>query len=151
MSTTPTPTPTPTVRTQSNTDRTANDLKLWEQTTTAIAANAADLPQAEIPRTGLEKLTDELRKLGVEQKLFMRQKQETSQRIAEIHSEGTKLVTLLRVLVKQHYGNRSEKLVELGVKPFRGRTKKAAAAVKPSTTTGTTPAVPVTPNPPATQ
>ena len=140
-----------TERTTSNTDRTANDLKLWEQTTIAIAANASDLPQAEIARTGLEKLTDELRKLGVEQKLFMRQKQETSQRIAEIHSEGTKLVTVLRVLVKQHYGNRSEKLVELGVKPFRGRPKKVAAAVKPPTTTGTTPAVPATPNPPATQ
>jgi hypothetical protein len=144
-----TTTTTPTVRTVSNTDRTANDLKLWEETTIAIAANAADLPQAEIPRTGLEKLTDELRKLGVAQKLFMRQKQETSQRIAEIHSEGTKLVTVLRVLVKQHYGNRSEKLVELGVKPFRGRPKKVAAAVTPPTTTGTTPAIPTTPTPPA--
>jgi len=129
----------------SDTDRTANDLREWEEATTAIAANAAELPQAEIPRANLEKLTDELRKLGVEQKLFKRQKQETSRRIAEIHAEGSKLATVLRVLVKQHYGNRSEKLVELGVKPFRGRPKKVAAAAKPPTTTGTTPAVPTAP------
>jgi hypothetical protein len=135
----------------SNTDRSANDLKQWEETTTAIAANAADLPQADIPRAALEKLTEELRKIVVEQKLFQRQKQETSLRKAEIHSEGSKLATVLRVLVKQHYGNRSEKLVELGVQPLRRRVRKATATVPPPTTTGTTPAVPTTPIPPATK
>ncbi len=125
----------------SNTDRTAKDLKEWEETTTAIAANAPDLPQTEIPRVALEKLTDELRKLGVDQKLFQRQKQETSQRMAEIHAEGGRLVTLLRGLVKQHYGIRNEKLVELGVKPFRGRTRKAVPAEPPPTT----PVVPTIP------
>jgi hypothetical protein len=131
----------------SNTDRTAKDLKEWEQTSTSIAANASDLPQTEIPRAALDKLTEELRKLGVEQKLFQRQKQETSKRIAEIHTEGGRLVTLLRGLVKQHYGIRNEKLVELGVKPFRGRTRKTAAAAPPPTTepTSAVPTVPTTP------
>jgi hypothetical protein len=128
----------------SNTDRTAKDLKEWEQTSTSIAANAPDLPQTDIPRAALEKLTEELRKLGVQQKLFQSQKQETSKRMAEIHAEGGRLVTLLRGLVKQHYGIRNEKLVELGVKPFRGR-HKAAAAAPPPTTTGPTPAVPAVP------
>src|SRR5258706_14628331 len=117
----------------SNTDRNATDLKEWEQTTVSIVANAPDLPQTEIPRAALEKLTDELRKLVVEQKLFQRQKQETSKRMAEIHAEGGRLVTLLKGLVKQHYGIRNEKLSELGVKPFRGRRKAAAAAPPPTT------------------
>src|SRR5258705_2952185 len=111
----------------SNSDRSANDLKQWEQATTSIAANAADLPQTEIPRAALEKLTDELRKIVVEQKLFQRQKQETSQRKEEIHREGSKLATVLRVLVKQHYGNRNQKLVELGIQPLRSRDRKATA------------------------
>ncbi|HEV7504821.1 MAG TPA: hypothetical protein VGS07_07925 [Thermoanaerobaculia bacterium] len=128
----------------SNTDRTATDLKEWEQTTTAIVANAPDLPQTDIPRAALEKLTDELRKLGVEQKLFRAQKQQTSQRMAEIHAEGNRLVTLLRGLIKQHYGIRNEKLVELGVKPFRGR-RKAAPAEPPPTTTEPTSVVPPVP------
>ena len=129
----------------SNTDRTAKDLREWEETATSIAANAPDLPQADIPRAALEKLTDELRKLGVEQKLRQRQKQEASLRMAEIHAEGSKLVTVLRVLARQHYGNRSEKLVELGVKPFRGRLRKAAPTAPPPPATEPTPAVPTAP------
>ncbi len=120
----------------SNTDRSANDLKQWEETTTSIAANAADLPQTEIPRAALEKMTDELRKLVVQQKLFQSQKQQTSARMAEIHAEGSKRATVLRVLVKQHYGNRSEKLVELGVQPLRSRSRKAVT--KPEMPTPTT-------------
>jgi hypothetical protein len=132
-----------------NTDRTAKDLKEWEETTTSIAANAPDLPQTEIPRAALENLTGELRKLSVEQKLFQRQKQETSQRMAEIHTEGGRLVTLLRGLVKQHYGIRNEKLVELGVKPFRGRIRKTVPAEPPPSSTGPTPAVPTISTTPA--
>jgi len=126
----------------STSNQNANDLKQWEQTTTSITANAADLPQTEIPRAALVKLTDELRKLVVDQKLFQANKQQTSQRIAEIHAEGNRLATILRGLVKQHYGIRNEKLVELGVKPFRGRVRKAAPEVPPPTTNEPTPAVP---------
>jgi hypothetical protein len=129
----------------SNTDRSAHDLKQWETATTAIAANAADLPQTDLTRAALEKITEELRKLVVEQKLFQSQKQQTSTRMAELHTEGNRLATLLRGLVKQHYGIRSEKLVELGIKPFRGRARKAAAAVPPVPATGPTPAVPTVP------
>jgi hypothetical protein len=133
----------------SNTDRNANDLKEWEQTTVSIAANAPDLPQTDIPRAALEKLTDELRKLVVQQKLFQGNKQQATARMAEIHAEGSKLATVLRFLVKQHYGNRSEKLVELGVKPLRSRPRKAAAGAPSPPTTEPTPAVPTTPTPPA--
>ena len=119
----------------SNADQSAKDLKEWEQTAVSIAANAPDLPQTDIPRAALEKLTDELRKHVVEQKLFQANKQAVSQRMAEIHREGNRLVTILRAMVKQHYGIRNEKLVELGVKVFRGRVRKAAAAVTPPPTT----------------
>ena len=132
----------------STSDRSANDLKQWEQTTTSIAANAADLPQADIPRAALEKLTEELRKLVVEQKLHQGNKQQATARMAEIHSAGSKLATVLRFLVKQHYGNRSEKLVEIGIKPLRSRVRKTATAVPPAPTPGPTPEVPTTPTTP---
>ncbi|HSS52847.1 MAG TPA: hypothetical protein VLX28_28220 [Thermoanaerobaculia bacterium] len=131
----------------SESNTTARDLKEWEQATTSIAANAPELPQTDIPRAALEKLTDELRKLGVEQKLRQSQKQEASRRIAEIHIEGNRLATILRGLVKQHYGIRNEKLVELGVKPFRGRNRKAAAA-EPPPVSEPTPAIPTVSTPP---
>src|SRR6266849_3883839 len=140
-------TPTPTVRTVSNTDRTANDLKQWEEATTAIAANAADLPQAEVTRVALEKLTEELRKLGVDQKLHQSTKQMISQRMAVIHREGSKLATILRFIVKQHYGSHNDKLVELGVKPLRTRARKVVPAVPPPPAPGTTPEVSTTSTP----
>jgi|SRR5947209_4144011 len=126
-------------------DRNANDLKEWAHTTGAIAANAADLPQAEIPRVALEKLTEELRQLVLEQSLHKANKQQASQRMAVIHSEGAKLATVLRFIVKQHYGNRSDKLVELGVKPLRNRARKAAPAVATPPATVPTPAIPTAP------
>jgi hypothetical protein len=129
----------------SKSDRNANDLKEWEHTTAAIAVNAADLPQAEIPRVALEKLTEELRKLVLEQSLHRANKQQASQRMAVIHSEGAKLATVLRFIVKQHYGNRNDKLVELGVKPLRNRARKAAPAVATPPATGPAPAIPITP------
>jgi hypothetical protein len=39
--------------------------------------------------------------------------------------EGGRVATVLRQSLKAHYGVRSEKLAEFGVKPFRGRTRKA--------------------------
>jgi hypothetical protein len=119
------------------TNRNANDLKEWDQLATATAANAADLPQAEIPRAGLEKLRDEMRGLVVEQSLRQSEKQQISQRMAEIHRDGAKLATVLRVLAKQHYGNRNEKLVEFGIQPFRGRARKANPAVETPPPAGT--------------
>ncbi len=149
MSTTTDPTtPTPTVRTVSNTDRTANDLREWEEATTAIAANAADLPQAEVTRVALEKLTDELRKLGIEQKLHQSTKQMITKRIGVIHREGSKLATILRFMVKQHYGSQNDKLVELGVKPLRARARKVAKPEPPPVAAPTPAAHPATPTVP---
>ena len=113
------------------TTRSANDLKEWDLLTTAVAANAPDLPQAEIPRAALVTLRDEMRTLVVEQSLHKANKQQASQRMAKIHAEGSKLATILRFLVKQHYGSRNDKLVELGIQPFRGRSRKATPAVEP--------------------
>src|SRR5947209_2173580 len=73
----------------SNTDQNANDLKEWGQMSTAIAANAPDLPQTDIPRAALDKLTEELRKLVGEQKLHQSAKQQISQRMKEIQRVGT--------------------------------------------------------------
>ena len=39
--------------------------------------------------------------------------------------EASRLATVLRFAIKEHYGVDSEKLVEFGMKPFRGRAKKS--------------------------
>ena len=39
-------------------------------------------------------------------------------------TEAERLITVLLLAVKQHYGIRSEKLAEFGIQPFRGRRRK---------------------------
>jgi hypothetical protein len=41
-------------------------------------------------------------------------------------TEGSRLTSLLRQALKEHYGIRSEKLDEFGLQPFRGRKAKPA-------------------------
>lgn len=96
----------------------------WEQVTTRLEANAADLPHLEKQRIELRNLLDEVRSLSNLQDQFKAQKQQVSKRIQEIVEVGQKLATFLRVGIRQHYGNRSEKLVEFGVQPFRGRARE---------------------------
>ena len=41
-------------------------------------------------------------------------------------NQGRKLATMLRGAVREHYGNRNEKLAELGLQPLRFRQRSAA-------------------------
>ena len=54
-------------------------------------------------------------------------KQEASQELLTALTEGERLATVLQLAVKQHYGIRAEKLADFGLKPFRGRARKAGA------------------------
>jgi hypothetical protein len=56
-------------------------------------------------------------------------------------SRGRKVATVLRFIIKERYGNRSEKLAELNLQPFRGRPK--APDLPP--TAATNPGEPVVP------
>jgi hypothetical protein len=58
-----------------------------------------------------------LKELAALQASLAAAKQEASKRIAELMSEGQKLMAFLDSGIKQHYGNRSEKLVEFGLQP----------------------------------
>lgn len=54
--------------------------------------------------------------------------------------DGQRLATLMRKAVQQHYGAGSEKLVQFGVQPFRGRKTKPAPegpGVEPTPETAT--------------
>jgi hypothetical protein len=85
----------------------------------ALEVNSAELPQLEIPRVKLDGLLGEVKGLTAQQASLAAAKQEISKRLAELMREGESLRSFLDVCVKQHYGNRSEKLVEFGLQPFR--------------------------------
>lgn len=95
--------------------------KRMELRNTAVAANAAELAFLEPKRLRLNEVLIEMRSLTGEQANLRARKQEVSKRIAELTQEGNALVNLLDVGVRQHYGNRAEKLAEFGLQPFRSR------------------------------
>jgi len=93
-------------------------LELWSK---ALAANIEEIRHFKEPLAQLVALLSLLKKLTAEQASLTARRQEVSKRIAEIANEAQKLMTFLEVGVKQHYGNRSEKLAEYGLQPFRSK------------------------------
>ena len=87
----------------------------------ALAANSQELPFLEQHRVRLDAINTELKDLSAEQATLTAGKQEVSKRIADLVQAARKLLTFVDVGVKEHYGNRAEKLVEFGVQPFRSQ------------------------------
>ncbi len=106
----------------------------------ALAANAAELPYLAGPHERLDLILGDAQQTARQQSALIADKQETSKRLKSLVVEGQRVATGIRRLLKQNYGNRSEKLAEFGVQPFRGRTLKTKPGAPPPTpTTPTTP------------
>jgi hypothetical protein len=86
-----------------------------------LAANAADLPHLDAHRQQLEAVVTQARSLLSGQKIQTAAKQDTSRQLEAILDQGEKLGAFLKAGVRQHYGRRSEKLVEFDLQPFRGK------------------------------
>ena len=82
--------------------------------------------------------TDKALEIGKQQAGLTASKQDLSKQLRVVITEGDRLATLMRSAIKQHYGIRTEKVAEFGVKPFRGKPRKSKSPV------------PETPEPPAT-
>lgn len=93
----------------------------WRDLTAGLTANGADLTHLNTHRQLLLSLMEQSTELAAQQAVHAAAKQDVSRQIQDVLDQGQKLATYLRTGVKQHYGNRSEKLVEFGLQPFRGR------------------------------
>lgn len=109
----------------------------WKNLSTSLAANSADLPHLEGHRTLLADVLSRTESLTTQQATLTASKQEVSLQLEKLMGEGRKLATFLRVGVRQHYGNRAEKLIEFGLRPLRARRKSDTAPAKPSPDTST--------------
>jgi len=93
----------------------------WRDLTSGLNANGADLTHLSTHAQLLIALMEQSTDLAAQQAVHTAAKQEVTRQIEDLLDQGQKLATYLRTGVKQHYGNRSEKLVEFGLQPFRGR------------------------------
>jgi|GEM_PF-282886 len=113
----------------------------WKLLSTSLAANAKDLPHLEGHQVELAGTLAKAEDLTAQFAALTASKQDISKQLTVLMEEGRKLATFLRVGVKQSYGNRSEKLVEFGLRPLRTR-RKLAATPTPTTTPTPAPEVP---------
>jgi hypothetical protein len=95
----------------------------WERMLAALEQNSEDFPDAGINREKLQSLLDSAKLIVTQQAQRTASKQEASQQLKAAISTGRKVATALRFLIKVRYGNRSEKLTEFYLQPFRSRTQ----------------------------
>jgi len=115
----------------------ANRRKKWSLQGKALAANAAELVHVEPKRVRFDELQVLADDLTAEQASLKARKQEISRRLGEVVKEESALSAFLDAAVKQHYGNRAEKLTEFGLQPLRRRSQaQQEEPVKPASTQG---------------
>ncbi|HEV8579799.1 MAG TPA: hypothetical protein VGX68_12055 [Thermoanaerobaculia bacterium] len=109
-----------------------NVLNGWEKVAAAQEDNAEELPQMESYRAKLQGLLERARSLSNDHHVLTASKQEVFKNLQETFRQGQKLVDLMRTAAVERFGADSDKLVEFGVKPFRGRTRNTKTPDSPS-------------------
>jgi len=104
----------------------AETVNEWEELLTALEQNSGDLPQLEIPRQKLQVMLTQIRGFAAEQATFTASRQQATKRVSFLLAQGRKLATVLRGAVREHYGNRNQKLAEFDLQPLRGRPRNPA-------------------------
>jgi hypothetical protein len=97
----------------------------FEELLTALGENSGDLPQLDLPRQRLQTILNQLRAFTTEQAAFTAGRQQATERVYFLLAQGRKLATVLRASVREHYGNRSQKVAEFGLQPLHTRSRSA--------------------------
>lgn len=108
-------------------------------------ANTEDVDHLEKHLGRLETFLSQVDEIEKQQAALTASKQEASKQLRTLLVDGTKVATFIKAGLREHYGNRAEKLVEFGLQPFRGRPRKVKPEepveppVKPDSPAQTTP------------
>ena len=103
----------------------------WQRTLNVFTANTGDLGHLETSRVKLEGILQRAQEIAKQQAALTASRQEQSQQLKALIQEGQRVMSVLRVSLKDHYGPRAEKLAEFGIQPFRGRKPKPQAEPEP--------------------
>ncbi len=76
----------------------------------------------------------EIQELLKQRDFYEARKQETSRRIDVVLPQGRKEATLLRSMLKEHYGPENEKLAEFDIQPFRSKKRRRKDEASPPET-----------------
>ena len=104
----------------------------WQRLLETLTANSAEFPQIEPFRVKLGAMLAQALDVAQRQANLKAEKQGLSKQLQQLTTDGQRLATAVRVLLKEHYGVRDEKLAAFGLQPFRGRTRKPASTPEPT-------------------
>ncbi|MES1241417.1 MAG: hypothetical protein ABUT39_07345 [Acidobacteriota bacterium] len=93
----------------------------WQRLLDALSANTTDLPHLEASRQMFVDHLNQTQALLRLQAAQTAEKQQSSQDLRMLISDGQRMATMLRQGIKQHFGIRSEKIAEFGLAPYRGK------------------------------
>lgn len=117
----------------------------WRHLLEVLEANGDDLPQLAPLEAKLDGLLKQALEVTRRQAELRAGKQEASKQMRQLASQGQRLATAMRGLLKEHYGIREEKLAAFGLQPFRGR-KPSPAPETPEAAPPPASAEPVNPD-----
>jgi len=101
----------------------------WEKMDTAIIANQQQVGHLESSLGELRSLGQTVRLLYAQHAALTASKQQIWKELQEAIRKGNAILKFLREGVRAYYGKESDKVIEFGVQPFRGTTRKPV--VKP--------------------
>ncbi|SRR6266545_333315 len=102
----------------------AGKLGALTRLSSALAANASELAHLEGPSGRLSQILNEALEVAKDQAALTAGKQEATQRLQTLLSDGERVADGIRKFLKEFYGLRAEKLAAFGIQPFRGRKRK---------------------------
>jgi len=114
-------------------DRIGVSARGWQRLTTSLANNAADFPHLEGHRARLAELLTQVQNLGNQQAALTATKQEVTKQLQAAVAEARTVSAFLRSGVREKYGKDAEKMVEFGLRVFRGNRRKEDEEPKPPT------------------
>ena len=98
----------------------AETIEIWRRILDSTDEDPKEYPELKPARTKLAKAYKRVAELRVKQARLTAAKQAATREMQILLEEGSKSANVLSVGLRLHYGNRSPKLIEHGVPPFRG-------------------------------
>ena len=106
-----------------------NTVNGWDKVEAAVTASGE--PQLEVSLPVLRTKSQRARLLFTQQASLTAAKQEVTRELNQLIMEGNAVVDFIRTGARAIYGKDSEKLVEFGIKPFRGKSRKKTTPTPP--------------------
>lgn len=112
----------------------------WRRLIQPLPTNQADTPYLEGHYTRLSALLTQVEDIEKQQAALTAAKQEASKQLKALVVEGRKVAAFIKAGLREKYGRGAEKLVEFGLRPFRGKktAKPEEPEVQPPAPTPTT-------------